>query len=214
MRDDQKHLAWGAMKLGPRPSTMLIAGAMLGALGPLLNHLGQAHVAWPAWALSLLLVGLGLLLSGLRPWLTWIALVPAGFYLLQGASLGLAASGYAPAARAYELLALPKLLTLALLALAAVRQLETWRRRWLLAGALLAAVKPLLRLFAIAPAPLFTVLDPLLAMVLAWSLITAARGLRRLETAWAVRRFDETHASLEDFNPPPLPPVRGSGSLG
>ncbi len=214
MLDDRPHLAWGAMKLGPRPSTLLIAGAVLGAAGPLLNRLDLAHLAWPAWAFSLVLIGTSLLLSGLRPWLTWVALVPAGFFLAQGACLGLAASGYAPAARAYELLALPKLLALALLALTAVRQLETWRRRWLLAAALLAAAKPLLRMVVTAPAFLFVVLDPLLAVVLAVALVITARGLRRLETAWAVRRYAESHASLEDFNAPPLPPVRGSGGPG
>lgn len=212
MNADEQHLAWGHMRYGPRPSSMLMVGAVLCALGTVLLVLGLTIVAWLSWAMGLLVVGLALLLSGLRPWLTWVALVPAGLYLVQGISLCLTGVGVILAARAYELLAVPKLLSLVVLALAARRQIERKRRRWLGVVAGVTALKPLLRHFEVLSDRAFVVLDPLLTILLAYALVVVAVGLRRLETGWAVKCFEDQHASFDDFNAPPLPPVSGPES--
>lgn len=207
MQDCEQHLAWGYLRIGPRPSTLLMIGAVAGALGPILALLKLATVAWLTWSAGLLLVGLALLMSGLRPWLTYVALVPAGLYLLQGVSLGLAMVGVLLGARVYAMLAVPKLLGLVVLALAARRQIAWRRRRWLAIAAALGALKPLLRHQEALPPEAFLVLDPLLAVVLAHALVMVAVGLRRLETSWAAIRHEQSTADLADFNPEPAPPT-------
>jgi len=200
--------AWGAVTGGPRPSSVLIAGAVLDAVSPLAAPVaGLAAAAWYGWAAGLVLVGLGLLLSGLRPWLRRFALVPAGLYLAQAASLGLALGGVGAAARVYDLLALPKTLALLMLAATAGDQLGRPGRRWLGAAAGAASLKIVLRhLDVLAPGEL-AVIDPALSIGLGVALVVAAAALRAHETEWAVRRREMTAADLEDFNVPPLPPV-------
>jgi hypothetical protein len=199
--------SWRLASHGPRPSTLLCAGAILGALGPLLVLAGEAAAGWLCWYLSLLLVGSGLLLSGLRPWLTAFAVVPGALYLLQGVAFSLAVFGLAPAASAHELLAMPKLVSLVLLAAMAVRQIDRRRRRLLAVVAAATALKPLLRHLDALPAGAAPYLDAVLGAALAWALAQTAVVLRRLETAWQVRRWQEANAALEDFDAPPLPPI-------
>ncbi len=208
MSEKRQQDTWRLAKHGPRPSTLLAAGAIAGAIGPLLLWRGYGDQAWVAWLASLLLIAGGLLLSGIRPWLTTFALIPGGLYLLQGASLALAIGGIALGAHAHSLLALPKLLSLVLLAVLAVRQIDRRRRRWLAVVAGLASLKPLLRHVGALEGAWSPVLDSLLAVLLAWALVQVAVVLRRLETAWATRRWQESHARLDDFDAPPLPPVR------
>jgi hypothetical protein len=207
MQESAHHLAWSYLRIGPRPSTLLGIGAIVNALGPILLHLKFETVGWLAWALGLLLVGLALLMSGLRPWLTIVAVVPAALFLLQCISLCLAGAGVHLAARAYAALSVPKLLALVVLALVARGQVARRRRRWLLVAAGLGALKPLLRYQDTLPAKAFVVLDPLLTVLLACALVMFAIGLRRLETAWAVVRHEQSTADLADFNPEPQPPT-------
>jgi hypothetical protein len=198
---------WGYLNAGPRPSTLLAGGAVVAALGPIALALQFATFAWVCWAIGLLLTGVGLLLSGLRPWLTSFAVVPAGMFLAQGASLLLTASGLAAAAAGYFALTLPKWLSLFVLAIVAARQVDRRRRRWLAVVVVLSSLKYLTRHLAQPPATVLAVLDILLAVLLASALVQWAVVLRRLETAWAAHRWRDTHARFEDFNPPPLQPL-------
>lgn len=200
--------AWTTARHGPRPSTILAVGALLSALAPILLLLGREQPAWACWLGSLLLIGGGLALSGLRPWLSFYALVPAALYLGQGLGLALAmAADLAAGALAHQWLALPKLLALAMLGFFTARQIERRRRRWLAAAAALGALKSLLRDLGSLPDQAAAALDPALGLLLAWALLLTAGGLRAQETAWAVRLRRQTQAALDDFNPPPLPPV-------
>jgi hypothetical protein len=193
--------AWKEIGGGLRPSTILIAGAVLGAAGPLIGRVGgSGDVGWWVWGAGLGLVALGLGASGVRPWLTTFAVVAGAIHAAQLLCLIGGLGGLGLGARCYQLLVVPKTLSLVLLALLARRQVAPWRRYLLLAAASLAAIKPALREFAGLGLASMQAVDLAVGLTLALALIAVAVGLRHRENEWARRRFAETSASLADFD--------------
>jgi hypothetical protein len=185
-----------------RPSSLVLAGAVAMAIAPVLARApGVGAWSWHAWAVSLGLVGLGLLLTGTRRWSTWTAAVVGGVFLLQLAMYLASLAGIPRAAWLYTVLAVPKALLLVVLALAARRQVARWRRQLLLATAALAATRTLGRELGAVPTGWSAWLDPLVTALLAGALMAFAVGLRHRESEEARRRRVEPTVVLADDPP-------------
>jgi hypothetical protein len=186
----------------PQPSSLVIAGAVAMAIAPLLARApGMGSWSWHLWAASLALVGLGLLLAGTRRWFTVLAAVAGGAFLLQLAMYLASLAGLPLAAWLYTVLAVPKVLLLMVLALAARRQVARWRRQLLLVTAALAAARTLGRELGGVPASWSAWLDPLVTALLAGALVAFAVGLRHREGEEARRRLATPTVVLGDDPP-------------
>lgn len=199
--NDRDGSAWGRVKAGRRPSSVLTLGAVIMALGPVLNRImPQAMAPWYTWLAGLTLIGVALMMCTPHAWSSPMVTVAGLIFLAHAATLSVALIGVATAARVYQLLAVPKVLALGLLALTERRQHGYHRMRWLLAAGVLATAKIGWR--TITPdMPWRDVADLVVNLVVAFALGMFARGLRRREDEWAQRRLVEISASFEDFDP-------------
>ncbi len=198
--DDHDH-AWGAIRVGLRPSSVLLAGAVATGAAPVIARVpGAGDAGWLAWGIALALCGAGLILSGLRPWLTTLAVVTGAAFLAQLAGLVAGLLGSGPGAWIYLQLVIPKALLLVLLAVVARRQVAPFRRQVLLAAAVMLLLKVVLREMHLVPRAALPWLDLSTSLLLAVALALLARGLRKRETEWARRRLLDVSADLEDFD--------------
>jgi hypothetical protein len=193
--------AWGAIGEGLRPSTVLVIGSILTLAGPAFQLIEPLRgVAWIIWTLALFVVGAGLILSGLRPWLNSIAVTVGCLYLAHALALLIALQNIYEAAVVYRIIGIAKLLSLGLLAL---RSREAFGKniRWLLAVAgFVGAFKVSLNVLELMPSRLAYAADLGQNIFTAVALFLSARGLRRRENEWAHGEESMSTASFEDFN--------------
>ncbi|MEZ4386642.1 MAG: hypothetical protein R3D98_03535 [Candidatus Krumholzibacteriia bacterium] len=199
--NDGNGRAWGEVKAGLRPSTVVATGALAMALGPVLDRIvAGGMLSWDAWLAGLLLVGIGLVMCTPHAWASPMVTLAGLVFMAQAATLAVALLGVATAARGYQMLAVPKVLALGLLAVTERRQHGRHRQRWLVAAGLLAAVKIVWRVLD-PDLPWLDAADLVVNLTVATALWIFARGLRRREDEWARRRLAEVSASFEDFDP-------------
>jgi len=193
--------AWGYIHAGIRPSSILTVGAALTLIAPLLLLWPAAQeAAWLIWGVSLILVGVGLVLTGMRPWFSVLGVVVGVLYLIHAVSMGAALAGHDLAPLIYRVLAIPKLLALALLVPVSRKCLGPHRRFLLGAAGVLGATKVALRVANLLPVQGADLVDAAVNTLVAVALFTVARGLRRRENEWAHRVHADTSASFADFN--------------
>lgn len=194
-------LAWGYVHAGVRPSTLLSVGACLTLLGPLLALWSEAQTAaWVVWGASLVLVGLGFLLSGIRQWFSFLGVVVGLFYLAHAACMIVALSGDPVAGLAYRMVAVPKLLSLILLVPATRKCLAPHRRALLGVAGAVGAAKVALRAAGVLPEQGVELVDLAVNALVALAILAVSRGLRRRENEWAHRAHLASSASFDDFN--------------
>lgn len=196
--------AWGEVRAGMRPSTVLAAGAILMALGPILQRLPEpGMVPWYAWAGGLLLVGTGLVMCTPHVWASAMVSVAGLLFLAHAVALIAALLGLAVAAWAYQMLAIPKLVIVGALAVTERQQHGRHRQVWLLVASGFGLAKIAARL-AFPDAAWHDAADVLVNLMVATALGIFAQGLRRREDEWARRRLAEISASFEDFDRGPV----------
>lgn len=196
--------AWAEVRAGLRPSVVLAAGAILMALGPILQRLPALDMLpWCAWAGGLILVGTGLVMCTPRGWASAMVSVAGVLFLAHAVALVAALLGLAVAAWAYQMLAIPKLVVVGALAITERQQHGRHRQVWLLAASGLGVAKIAARL-AFPDAAWHDAADVLVNLVVAAALWIFAQGLRRREDEWARRRLAEISASFEDFDRGPV----------
>jgi len=193
--------AWGYIHAGIRPSSILTVGAALTLIAPLLLLWPAAQeAAWLIWGVSLVLVGVGLVLTGMRPWFSVLGVVVGVLYLIHAVSMGAALAGHDLAPLIYRVLAIPKLLSLVLLVPVSRKCLGPHRRILLGAAGVVGATKVALRVANLLPMQGADLVDAAVNTLVAVALFTVARGLRRRENEWAHRVHADTSASFADFN--------------
>ena len=193
--------AWGYIHAGIRPSSILTVGAALTLIAPLLQLWPAAReAAWLIWGGSLVLVGGGLVLSGMRPWFSLLGVVAGGLYLAHAVALGAALAGHDLAALVYRVLAIPKLLSLVLLVPVSRQCLGPHRRFLLGAAGIMGATKVAMSVAHLLPTRGADLIDAAVDTLVAVALFTVARGLRRRENEWAHRIHADSSASFADFN--------------
>lgn len=198
--NDTTPSGWGDLRAGLRPSTVLAVGAVLMAVGPVLERLPSPDlIPWYTWALGMALAGIGLLMCTPHAWASALVSVAGVLLLIHAGTLGTVLLGLAAVATAYRLLAIPKLVILGLLAYTERHQHGRQRRAWLAAAGSLGLAKIVWRTLA-PDAPWHGAADVLVNLVVAVSLWVFARGLRRREDTWARRRLAEVSASFQDFD--------------
>lgn len=195
--------AWREVRGGLRPSTVLSVGVSLLAAGPVLaTALPGYMIGWWLWLGGLFATGIGLTMCASRLWASRMVPLAGLMYVAHGVALSVAMLGVAEAARIYQMIAVPKVLTLALLAFTERHHHGRHRLIWLATASVLSAAKIGWRTLA-QGLPYREFLELGVALVVAVALWIFARGLRRREDQWARRRLAETSASLEDFNRTP-----------
>ncbi|MBD3222010.1 hypothetical protein GF314_12295 [bacterium] len=191
---------WGQIRAGLRPSSVLLAGAILMFVGPLLQLLWpSAAEPWYFWGLGLLGTGVGLMMCGPRMWASTMVLIGGLVFIAQGVALAAALLKVEYAPVIYRAFALPK--SLILIAMAITERKNHGRPRiiaLMVAGGL-SALKLLWRVIGDADAG-GNVADLVMAMIIAAALILLARGLRHREDEWAARRYVDMHADFSDFD--------------
>ena len=194
--------AWGYIHAGVRPSSALTAGAVLTFVAPLLLLLwpGAAEAAWLVWGGSLILVGGGLVLTGMRQWFSFVGVFVGGLYLAHAGFLGAALAGHELAPLIYRIVAIPKLLSLVLLVPVSRRCLGPHRRFLLGAAGVVGATKVALRVADLLPTQGADLIDAVVNTLVSAALLMVARGLRRRENEWAHRVHADSSASFADFN--------------
>ena len=85
--------AWGAIRAGMRPSTMLAMGAVLTSLGPLLNLGSSLLLAWAVWGAALAICSAGMIMCGLRQWFSHLGVAAGLLYLAQFSALAAVVAG-------------------------------------------------------------------------------------------------------------------------
>jgi len=186
-----------------RVSSWLLVGAVLNVIAPVLSRVpGSEGPAWILWGMSLLLIGIGLIMAGLRPWLTTYAVVPGIMYCVHAAALAFSLAGVDIAAYAYQVLVLPKHLTVAILAVVAHKDIAPHRRFILLGATLIATLKPVLRESGLLPQTPAAAswLDVSINLLVAVALVIVAAGLRRHEDELATAELATVGAMLSDFD--------------
>jgi len=203
MEAQEIHDHWKDIGGGIRPSVVLIASSVLILACPLLALVpALKSEAWVAWVLALLLLGVALIVSGIRPWLSWVALVPGGIAVVQSVGLAFTLIGMTQFAGIYAFLSLPRALSILALALVERKNIAPHRRLVLALAGGLSALKIVLDPVLAIPPKWVPVLDAAVLVVLAVALFMLAQGLRHREREWASRRFADSNASFSDFNPP------------
>lgn len=192
--------AWGEVRAGIRPSTVLAVGAILMAIGPVLDRSPSLDLMpWYVWATGMALAGIGLLMCTPHAWASALVSVAGLLLLLHSGALAAVLMGLAAVATAYRVLAIPKLVVLGLLAHTERHHHGRQRQLWLAAAGTLGLAKIVARTLA-PEAPWHDVADMLINLLVATALWMFARGLRRREDSWARRRLAEVSASFQDFD--------------
>lgn len=192
--------AWGDVRAGLRPSTLLALGAVLMGLGPVLEQLPALDpIPWYTWGAGMMLAGAGLLMCTPHAWASALVSVAGLLLMIHAGLLGAVLLGLTASATAYRLVAIPKLVVLGLLARTERHEHGRHRQLWLAAAGTLGLTKIAWR--TVSPdAPGHVAADVAVNLVVALALWVFARGLRRREDAWARRKLAEVSASFQDFD--------------
>lgn len=177
------------------------------AAGPVLNMSPLRLWAWWLWDGGLVVAGLGLVLCAAQAWASPMVAVVGSVFIVQAIALAGAMVGSPMMARAYQLLAVPKVATVGLLAITEWGLHGRHRCVWLLVAGVVGTIKISWRTFA-ADHTTPVLVDIAVTQLLAAALIVLALGMRRRESEWAVRRLADSSASFEDFNRLPTPESR------
>lgn len=194
--------AWREVRGGVRPSLVLMIGAVVLLAGPTLARaLPDTMIPWYVWIGGLVVTGLALVGCLPRPWASFMVSLTGLLFLAQAVSLAVALAGIAEAARAYQMLAMPKLASLGALAYTERHQHGRPRLIWLATAGAVGLARIGART-ALGEFPYQAFLDLAAAALVSVALWFFARGLHRREDQWARRRLAEVSASFEDFNRP------------
>ena len=192
--------AWGAIRAGMRPSTMLAMGAVLTSLGPLLNLGSSLLLAWAVWGAALAICSAGMIMCGLRQWFSHLGVAAGLLYLAQFSALAAVVAGLDQAAVAYRMFAVPKLLVLVFIALLTRKHVAGHRRLLLGVAGIVGTLKIGARMLDLIPPQLEDAIDAAANTLLAVALFVLARGLRRRENEWAHQVHDFSSSNFAAFN--------------